>query len=99
MVISASTIGAGEIFDVTLRRAPDLAERVAYLAVQVEGRRWRTLDPGVEITVPVRRDSRLKPPRLRYRTRHVPRRADGATSPIVESTLRDASGAVVTVGP
>ena len=99
MLISASTIGVGEISDVTLRPAPDLADRAAYLAVQVEGRRWRTLDAGTEISVPVRRDSRLKPPRLRYRTRHVPRRADGVTSPIVESILRDASGAVVTVAP
>jgi hypothetical protein len=99
LLISASTIGAGEISDVTLRPAPDLADRAAYLAVQIEGRRWRTLDAGAAITVAVRRDSRLKPPRLRFRTRHVPRRADGATSPIVESTLREASGAEITVAP
>ena len=97
LVVTAAMLGAGEVADVTLRQADDLAQRVAYLAVQPEGRPWRTLSAGAEITVPVRLESRLKKPRVRYRTRHVARRPDGTTAPMVESTLREASGDVIAV--
>lgn len=97
MVIDAGTLGVGEVVQVALRPPADLATRSAYLAVQAEGRPWRTMDPGTEVTVPVRRESRLQPPRLRYRTRQVARGGNGATAAMTESGWRDAAGDAVTV--
>jgi len=96
-IIDGTTIGAGEVAQVTLRPPADLAQRAAYVAVQPEGRSWRTLEPGSTISIPVRRESRVEPPRLRYRTRVVPRRADGTTGVMTESTLREAAGDSVEV--
>jgi hypothetical protein len=97
VVLDPARLGAGEVAPVIIRPAADLAQHAAYLAVQPEGRPWRTLEPGTEIALPVRRESRLTPPRLRYRTRHVPRRPDGTTAPMIESGWRDASGDAVAV--
>ena len=97
LTIDATTLGRGEIAPVVLRPPADLATRAAYLAVQVEGHGWRTLDAGTELTLPVRRESRLQPPKLRYRTRHVARREGGATAVISESAWRDAAGETISV--
>lgn len=90
--LDGSAIGLGESAELRIEAPPDLAARAAYLAVQVEGQAWRTLDAGAAIRLRVRRTSRLQAPTLRYRTRHVPRGADGATRPIAESDWRAASG-------
>ena len=99
LVLDAAALGAGDVVKVSLRPAAAAAQRIAYLAVQAEGGPWRTLDAGAEIDLPVRLESRLKPPRLRYRTRHVARRDDGTTAVMAESGWVDASGDVVTVSP
>jgi hypothetical protein len=96
LTIDAVTLGSGEIAPVLIQPPADLAARAAYLAVQVEGHGWRTVETGTELTLPVRRVTRLQPPRVRYRTRHVPRR-DGATSVIIESAWREAAGEIVSV--
>ncbi len=97
LTIDAATLGRGEIVPVVLRPPADLATRAAYLAVQAEGHGWRTLDAGAEFTLPVRRDSRLRPQKMRYRTRHVLRSAAGATDVIRESDWRDAAGDTIAV--
>ena len=97
LTIDAATLGRGEIVPVVLRPPADLATRAAYLAVQAEGHGWRTLDAGAEFTLPVRRDSRLRPQKMRYRTRHVLRSAAGATNVIRESDWRDAAGDTIAV--
>lgn len=97
MTLDAGTLGVGEIAPVVLRPPPDLERRAAYLAVQVEGHPWRTLDPGGELALAVRRESRVQPPKLRYRTRLVSRGVEGATSVMSESAWRDGVGEVVSV--
>lgn len=95
--IDAASLGKDAVEPVVFRPPANLAPRAAYLAVQVDGHGWRTLDEGSEVALPVRRVSRLQPPRVRYRTRHVPRRSDGSTGVIVESAWREAAGDVVAV--
>ncbi len=92
LAFGARELGIGESTAVTLALPEALGPQVAYLAVQIEGGPWRTLDPGEGLRWPVRRDDCFTPPRLRYRTRHVPRDAAGNTAPMIESPLRDASG-------
>jgi len=99
LTIDAAALGAGEVVQVVLRPAAGIAQRAAYVAVQPEGGPWRTLDPDGEIAVPVRLETRLKPARLRYRTRYVARRDDGTTAVMAESGWVDASGETVTVSP
>jgi hypothetical protein len=98
LTADAAMIGVGDVATVALRPAPDLSARAAYLAVQVEGAPWRSLDFGSELKWPVQRENRLAPPRLRYRTRHVPRTAAGATSPMLESPWKPAEGLQVEIG-
>lgn len=88
----ALELGIGEPVGVQLVAPDALWSRAAYLAVQVESGPWQTLDRGDTIAWPTYREDRFTPPKLRYRTRHVPRDAAGATAPITESPLRDASG-------
>jgi hypothetical protein len=97
LILDAGALGAGEMVRVIVRPPADLDHRAAYLAVQVEGYPWRTIDPGSDLAVLVRRESRLKPPRMRYRTRHVARVANGATSVMAESAWREGIGDLVTV--
>lgn len=97
MTLDAGTLGVGEIAPVVLRPPPDLDRRAAYLAVQIEGHPWRTLDPGGELALAVRRESRVQPLKLRYRTRLVSRGVEGATSVMSESAWRDGVGEVVSV--
>jgi hypothetical protein len=49
------------------------------------------------VSWPIRRESSLQPPRLRYRTRHVARGAGGETEIMTESPWRDGIGEVVVV--
>jgi hypothetical protein len=98
LTVDAATLGVGEVASMGFRPAADVTARAAYLAVQVEGGPWRSLDFGGELSWPVRRASRLEPPRLRYRTRHVPRLAAGATGPIATSDWKVADAAAVEVG-
>jgi hypothetical protein len=97
IAFDASILGIGEFARVALRPPADLAQRAAYLAVQAEGGAWRTVDPGAEVVIPVQRQSRLQPARLRYRIRHVARDSSGATRPMTESAWRDATGDIVAV--
>lgn len=97
LVIGVAELGVGAAATVSLRPPADLDARAAYLAVQVEGGPWRTLEPGGALAWSVRLPTRAHAPRLRYRTRHVPRHADGRTAPIVESPWRQAEGATVEV--
>jgi hypothetical protein len=97
MIVDAAALGIGETARVVVRPPADLERRAAYLAVQVEGHPWRTLDPGAEVTVPIRRENRFQPPRLRYRTRQVAREAGAATKVMAESAWRDGLGEVVVV--
>jgi hypothetical protein len=97
LVIGVAELGVGAAATVRLRPPADLEARAAYLAVQVEGGPWRTLEAGGALAWSVRLPTRVHAPRLRYRTRHVPRRADGSTAPIVESPWRKAEGAAVEV--
>jgi hypothetical protein len=95
--VDAMALGSGEICPVAIRPPADIAARAAYLAVQVEGHGWRTVEAGTEVTLPIRRASRLQPPTVRYRTRHVPRREGGATGVITESAWREAAGEVISL--
>lgn len=97
LMLTPADLGVGEIASVVLRPPDDFEQRAAYLAVQIEGGPWRTVDPGAELTWPVRRESRLQPPHIRYRTRHVARGTDGVTQTMAESSWLDAVGEVVVV--
>lgn len=97
LVIGPAELGVGAAATVSVRPPADLAARAAYLAVQVEGGPWRTLEPGGALAWSVRLPTRAHAPQLRYRTRHVPRGPDGRTAPIVESPWRPAEGATVEV--
>ena len=97
MTIDAASLGVGELASIVFRAPADLASRAAYLALQVENGPWRSLEAGAEMDWPVRRPSRIEPLVLRYRTRHVPRLATGATGPIAESGWKTAEGASVEV--
>ncbi|MDR4492895.1 MAG: hypothetical protein AB7U75_22450 [Hyphomicrobiaceae bacterium] len=97
LIISASMLGVGEVMPVRLSVNTQHRARAAYVAVQPEGGPWRTLEAGAPLDWPVRRASLLVPPRLRYKTRHVPKTPDGRTQPIVESLVRDAEGETVEV--
>jgi hypothetical protein len=97
LTLTSAVLGVGEFTAMTLRAPPDLDQRAAYLAVQVDGQPWRTVEPRGEITLAVRRSSRLDPAPVRYRTRVVARSADGATRVITESAWHDDTGDVVTL--
>jgi hypothetical protein len=97
MTIGSGILGLGEMAPVLLRPPADIDRRAAYLAVQVDGQGWRTIHPGSDVEITVRRISRLQAPRLRYRTRHVPRDSSGTTRVMAESGWRDASGDTITV--
>lgn len=97
LLLGPAALGVGEPVAVSLRVPAELAQRAAYLAVQVEGQGWRSLDPGSAMAVVRPRPNRWQAPRLRYRTRHVPRAADGSTRPIVETAWREASAGEIDV--
>lgn len=97
LTIDPSTLGVGAPATITIGPPADLASKAAYLAVQAEGFPWRTVDADGSITVLVRLAGAWLPPQVKYRTRHVPRSADGSTGPIAESPWRTASGNAVTV--
>lgn len=91
LFVSAAMLAIGQATTVTLRHPSD-PSGLAYLAVEIEGGHWRTLDPGEAITWSVRRAHRFAAPRLRYRSRYVPRREDGGTEAMVTSDWRDGVG-------
>ena len=95
--IGAATLGIGDDVTVVLTPPAQLEDRAAYLAVQVEGGPWQTLERGDRITWALRREDALTPPRLRYRTRDVPRDADGRSRPMRESAWIEAVGETITV--
>ena len=95
LTITAAVLGVGETVLVAMKPPGDVFQRAAYLAVQVDGHPWRTIDPQGDLTVAVRRGNRLQPPRLRYRTRHVPRAANGTTRTMADSDWREAAGEVI----
>lgn len=97
VTLDLRALGIGETTTITVSSPADLDRRAAYLAVQVEGWPWRTLDRGGRMAVPSKRNGRWQPPRLKYRTRHVALDANGATSVIAESAWREASGDAITV--
>lgn len=97
LTIEASALGIGEVAPVALRAPANLADQAAYLAVEVDGFPWRTLDAGSELQLPVRRPTRIEAPKVRYRTRVVARGTDGATRPMAESTWREATGDVISI--
>lgn len=70
---------------------------LAYLAVQVEPGGWSTVPPDGTLVHQVTRSHRQADPRVRFRTRHVPVSADGATSPMVESPWQDGAGSRLAV--
>ena len=88
---------ASAIVSVSLRPPADLDQRAAYLGIQVEGQAWRTVEGGGDIVLSVRRANRFAAPNVKYRSRVVPRRADGATSVVSESAWREAAGEIVTL--
>ena len=98
LIIDGTSLGIGETVPVILSPPEDLARRAAYLAVQVEGGPWQTVDADGRVSVHTTRHGRWQPPRLKYRTRHVPRDADGRTTMMEESPWRDASGDALTIG-
>jgi hypothetical protein len=95
LTITSAALGVGETADVVIRPPDDVAAKVAYLAVQIEGHPWRTLDPGSELRLPVRRENRLQAPRVRYRTRQVTRGPDNTTAVMADSPWQDATGNAV----
>ncbi len=97
LTIDASALGIGDVVPVVLKPPANLPDRAAYLAVQVDGYPWRTLDAGAEVRLPIRRPTRLEAPRLRYRTRIVARDTNGATRALDESTWHDAAGDVISI--
>jgi len=97
LLFDASALGVGEYVSVSLRPPADLDQRAAYLGIQVEGQAWRTVEGGGDIVLSVRRANRFAAPNVKYRSRVVPRRADGATSAVSESTWREAAGEIVTL--
>lgn len=97
ITFDASVLGLGECAFVSLRPPADLEQRAAYLAVQTEGRGWRTVERGGEIVLPVRRENRFTPPKVKYRNRVVPRGPDGRTGAVSESGWREATGETVTI--
>ena len=92
LAFDSAALGVGEPLAVSLRAPADLPQRAAYLGLQVEGCAWRSVDAGVAVGLVLTRPNRWRAPPLRYRTRHVPRAADGVTGAIVESAWREASG-------
>ncbi len=94
VTVTATLAGIG--IPATVRLAPADWGGVAYLAIQVEGAGWRTVEAGGGLSWQVRRRHRAAPPSVRYRTRHVPR-VDGVTLPMLASDWRDAVGPDVTV--
>jgi hypothetical protein len=98
LTVDSTMLGVGEITSVVFRPMTNLATHVAYLALQVEGGPWRSLDFGAELNWPVRRANRLELPRLRYRTRYVPRLAGGTTGPLIESDWKVAENTAIAVG-
>lgn len=97
LTVGATILGQGEVVEVALQPAAENASRVVYHAVQVEGGPWRTLELDGGIVWPVRRENRFAKPRLRYRTRAVPRTATGGTGPMAESDWREGEGDSVVV--
>ena len=95
--IDGSILGLGEPVRMSFSVSDAMWAGLAYLAVQWESGGWRTLEPGSTLSCNVRRESRLRPPTLRYRTCFVRRGADGSTRPLVESEWRSASGESVEV--
>lgn len=95
--VSAAILGLGEVVDVRVAYPDAQSHRLAYLAVQAEGHGWHTLDPAQSLAIPVRRDNRFTPPRLRHRTRHVARDDGGRTQVMAESAWRDHAGEALVV--
>jgi hypothetical protein len=96
LTVDVAMLGVGDMAAVALCPPADLSQRAAYLAVQVEGHPWRTLDPDGQITVTARRQAKWQPPPVKYRTRHVVL-ANGTTGLMVDSPWHDAVGDAITV--
>ena len=97
LLIDAGLLRVGELTPILFRAPASLATLAAYLAIQVEGGSWRTLDAGGEISWPFRQTSCLEVPQVRYKTRHVPRLATGGTGVITESGFKTGLGSAVEV--
>lgn len=96
IIVGAATLGVGTMADIVFDW-PATQGGAAYLAVSTENGSWRTLQPGAQVYGHVRLKNSLEPVAIRYRTRHVPRDASGATAPMVESDWHQATGPIVTV--
>lgn len=94
VAVTAATLGMGTPATVSL--APADWEAVAYLAVQIEGAGWRSVEPGTALSWQVRRRHRGAAPTVVYRTRHVPRVA-GSTQPMIASQWHEGIGPNVSV--
>ncbi|MEA5451780.1 hypothetical protein VB780_24600 [Leptolyngbya sp. CCNP1308] len=97
LTLGTGELGVGEVVVVTLRAPANLLERAAYLAVQIDSGPWRTLEAGAELTWAVRRQNRFQPPQIAYRTRHVPRSADGRTAVLTAPQAHQGQGELVEV--
>jgi hypothetical protein len=95
--LDPAALGIGEMMTAFLSAPSDLENRAAYLAVQADDGPWRTLDRDGRHAVLARRNGRWEPPRVKYRTRHVPRDEAGVTSPIAESEWREGAGETIVV--
>jgi hypothetical protein len=95
--VGVSMLGIDDYVSVTIAPPADLAARAAYLALQIEGQGWRTLEPAGQIAQFMRRLNRWSEPAFQYRTRHVARDAAGVTKPIAESAMKRATGVQVVV--
>ena len=97
LLIGAATLGVGEVVPVRISAKPDVWTRALYLAVQVDNGPWRTLERDQFIEWPVRRESRLHAPRLRFRTRHVASQAASAARLMQESDWLEGIGDSIAV--
>jgi len=97
LLIDAGFLRVGELSPILFQAPAEVAAHAAYLAIQVEGGPWRTLDAGGEISWPLRQTSRLEIPQVRYKTRHVPRLANGGTAAITDSGWKTGQGSTVEV--
>jgi hypothetical protein len=94
LLVGVPQLGLQSMAAVRLDAPGSLSASLAYLAVEIEGLGWHSLEPGGAFEFSWPRASAFDPPAWRYRTRHVPRLADGRTQPWVDSGWHATTGTV-----
>jgi len=97
LTITESDIGAGEVIPVSIKTTTDSFFHNAYVAVQVKGAHWHTMEQDTVLSHPVRQINRFILPDIEYRVRHVKKDVNGKTHIMTETHWQIESGKTINI--